>query len=186
MPAPKDPIKKQEWLNKLKGRPSPWKGKKLSKEWRENLSKAHKGNKHSPETRKKMSQSRMGKGSHYFIDGRSKNPKWRVWIKNRRNRIKRRKGNPEIGFHTQGDWDTLLAQYNWTCPRCGKKEPVISLTRDHIVPLSKGGSDNIENIQPLCMPCNLWKSTKIISYKSLPRNGETQGQGDSLNWQSMT
>lgn len=68
------------------------------------------------------------------------------------------------GSHTLGEWETLKAQYNWTCPACGKTELEIKLTEDHIIPLSKGGSNNIENIQPLCGPCNSKKSTKIIIY----------------------
>jgi 5-methylcytosine-specific restriction endonuclease McrA len=65
------------------------------------------------------------------------------------------------GSHTIGEWETLKAQYNWTCLICGKQEPQIKLTEDHIIPLSKGGSDNIENIQPLCKTCNCKKSDKI-------------------------
>lgn len=37
------------------------------------------------------------------------------------------------------------------CLFCGSEE---SLTIDHIKPVSKGGSDNIENLQCLCWDCN--------------------------------
>lgn len=73
------------------------------------------------------------------------------------------------GSHTLKEWETLKAQYNYTCPCCKNKEPFENqkyknLTIDHIIPLIKGGSHNIENIQPLCQSCNSSKNSKIIKY----------------------
>lgn len=68
------------------------------------------------------------------------------------------------GFHSKGEWENLKAQYNWTCPSCKESEPKISLTKDHIISVLKGGSNNIENIQPLCRPCNSRKRSKCIKY----------------------
>lgn len=68
------------------------------------------------------------------------------------------------GSHTIGEWEALKAQHNWTCPCCSKVEPEVKLEADHVIPISKGGSDNIENIQPLCRRCNGKKHTKTIRY----------------------
>ena len=65
------------------------------------------------------------------------------------------------GYFTLGEWELLKKQYGYTCPSCGKKEPEIKLTVDHIIPLSRGGSDYVENIQPLCGSCNSKKGSKF-------------------------
>lgn len=45
------------------------------------------------------------------------------------------------------------------CKRCGSQE---NLEFDHIIPVSKGGSNTENNIELLCKKCNLKKSDKII------------------------
>ena len=37
----------------------------------------------------------------------------------------------------------------------------ILMTMDHIIPKSKGGTDNLKNIQPMCNTCNQDKGNKI-------------------------
>lgn len=164
-------------------------GVPLSEEHKKKISRTEKGKIVSKETREKMSLFRKGKPSNnkgkkfseharknmsiarkkQFAD-KTKHPRWKGGIsaepkyfvnKARERRIKKQ-GNG--GNHTQGEWETLKAQYNWTCLRCKKVEPKIQLTRDHIIPISKGGSDNIENIQPLCRSCNAIKHTNIEKY----------------------
>ena len=110
----------------------------------------------SPNTQFKKGRGKQQKGKL--------NPNWKGGYENKLmlNRKRRilKKGNG--GSHTLGEWETLKAQYNWTCYFCEKCEPEITLTEDHIIPLSRGGTDNIENIQPLCVSCNSKKGTKTI------------------------
>lgn len=67
--------------------------------------------------------------------------------------------------HTEEEWQELKAFYNFKCLRCGKQEPEIKLTRDHVIPLTQGGSDSIDNVQPLCARCNSKKNNKHIDYR---------------------
>jgi 5-methylcytosine-specific restriction endonuclease McrA len=48
------------------------------------------------------------------------------------------------------------------CASCGLGEPGIRLEPDHIIPLARGGSTRINNIQPLCASCNRRKGTRLI------------------------
>jgi len=44
------------------------------------------------------------------------------------------------------------------CAICGS---MVDLQIDHIIPRSKGGGRNIENLQILCKKCNIKKSSKV-------------------------
>lgn len=52
----------------------------------------------------------------------------------------------------------LLHKYNFMCVRCSSEE---NLTIDHIFPVSRGGSDDVENLQILCKSCNSKKGSKV-------------------------
>lgn len=71
------------------------------------------------------------------------------------------------GIHTPREWEDLKRKYNYMCLCCKQQEPFIKLTRDHIVPLVVGGSNSIENIQPLCRSCNSKKYTSTVDYTSV-------------------
>lgn len=69
------------------------------------------------------------------------------------------------GSFTAEEWLALLAQYP-NCPRCGRPfADTCPATMDHIVPLSRSGSNGIGNIQPLCGSCNSAKHTNATDYR---------------------
>jgi 5-methylcytosine-specific restriction endonuclease McrA len=66
------------------------------------------------------------------------------------------------GDFTAEQWEGVKAMFDYRCPRCGKREPEIALSIDHITPLAFGGSNDISNIQPLCKPCNAAKGARVV------------------------
>ena len=71
------------------------------------------------------------------------------------------------GSFTTKEWESILGNYD-SCPMCKRLWAEIPLpdgwnsviTRDHIIPVSKGGRNTIDNIQPLCYSCNSSKVDK--------------------------
>ncbi len=66
------------------------------------------------------------------------------------------------GSYTASEFKNLCKQCHYKCLCCGKRR---KLTADHVVPVSKGGTSNIDNIQPLCGPCNSKKGSKCSDHR---------------------
>jgi len=62
-------------------------------------------------------------------------------------------------------WIALVALYRHRCVSCFKRLGWRKLTVDHVVPEHLGGADAIDNIQPLCNPCNAGKFRKTTDYR---------------------
>lgn len=76
---------------------------------------------------------------------------------------RRAKINGGGGSYTDREWKILVEFYGRKCLCCESANK--PLTADHVVPVSRGGSSKISNIQPLCLPCNDRKMTKIIDFR---------------------
>jgi 5-methylcytosine-specific restriction endonuclease McrA len=75
----------------------------------------------------------------------------------------------EGGHFTVLEWRALVEACGGRCLACGVAKPE-DLTVDHVVPLALGGSNIIENIQPLCTVCNGIKGSEVIDYRSEARS----------------
>lgn len=71
---------------------------------------------------------------------------------------RRRKADFEISIKR----DKVLELHGSICLCCGSDKKI---TIDHIIPVFKGGGNDINNLQPLCHRCNSSKRIKIIDYR---------------------
>lgn len=70
------------------------------------------------------------------------------------------------GRFTRQEWVSLKARFGNRCLACNRSEPEVKISVDHVVPLSLGGGNTIDNLQPLCRSCNSVKGARIIDYRS--------------------
>ncbi len=101
--------------------------------------------------------------------------KWKKWHDEHENpeqRRERRRINDENrrakkmlngGTITAKEWKEAVEKYGNKClyPGCESTD----VTMDHIVPISKGGRHEINNVQPLCQKHNSKKSTQVVDYR---------------------
>ena len=76
----------------------------------------------------------------------------------------RRAGEREIiNTLTAGEWLEILKEYKFKCAYCNKEFTLFDReTRDHVIPISKGGDNTKENVVPACKSCNSAKRNKIL------------------------
>lgn len=96
---------------------------------------------------------------------RSRVERWRIENPERvreigRNAANRRHARKKgaLGSHTEAEWQAIVARQRGLCVACGLKK---KLTKDHIVPLSRGGCDYAWNIAGMCKPCNSRKRANL-------------------------
>ena len=64
------------------------------------------------------------------------------------------------------EWDKMrkkvkplvFAAHGSDCRSCGAKADTI----DHIIPISRGGTNDFVNLRPMCRPCNARKKNHIL------------------------
>lgn len=74
---------------------------------------------------------------------------------NERPKGKRKDLRKDIGKETRR---IVHERSAYRCVTCGTHE---NLTIDHIIPLAKGGSNEIENLQTMCRSCNCKKGDRV-------------------------
>lgn len=137
-------------------------GRKLTEEVRNKMSLSQKGKVRSDEAKENYRLSQLGIKNSRWAGGKGvrpcDSPESEAIYRNRRRAFKQN----TVSKITTAEWIEIRDRYK-KCLACGDKEA--KLTIDHIIPLCKGGEDTKENIQPLCMLCNLKKARKIIDYR---------------------
>jgi len=109
-------------------------------------------------SRKKYYEENREREIAKVLEWQKQNPEYKKAIDQNRRTQKTKAG----GSFTVQEWVVLCEKYDYRCVCCHKKR---KLTIDHIVPVSKGGTSNIENLQPLCRSCNSRKGTNTVDYR---------------------
>lgn len=75
--------------------------------------------------------------------------------------VKRKQLGKKIRFE-------VFKRDNFACQYCGAVPPFVLLQVDHIIPVSKGGENGIDNLITACQPCNIGKGATSLS--SIPKS----------------
>lgn len=89
------------------------------------------------------------------------------WAKNgNSNKLKRK------DYLTKSIRHEVFKRDGYKCCECSKTKNESSLEIDHILPISRGGSDELDNLQTLCSACNRSKSNRVYTKENGDKVGE--------------
>jgi len=81
---------------------------------------------------------------------------------NREKRSQRLAAARVKGTHTAEEWSAMLSVFSHRCVKCGAAGKIV---KDHITPIYQGGSDGIDNLQPMCVSCNYAKGPNATDHR---------------------
>jgi 5-methylcytosine-specific restriction endonuclease McrA len=97
----------------------------------------------------------LARGREYDRRRHKRNPdRYKYYRDKRRARLAGAEGS-----FTIREWRAVLNMFGGVCAYC----PNEGSTRDHLIPLARGGSNWIENIVPCCSSCNSRKLAKTLT-----------------------
>jgi 5-methylcytosine-specific restriction endonuclease McrA len=108
--------------------------------------------------RQKSLEYRQNNPEYFKIMDRKHNSSVRGKFANKVHKYRRRAQIADSGSFTIVEWTARLEELGAKCYYCSNGYN----TKDHLVPLIRGGSNRIENIVPACLSCNTRKGSKTL------------------------
>lgn len=69
------------------------------------------------------------------------------------------------GRHTKEEWKEMKEFFDNTCCCCMGDSGLANVEKDHVIPIYQGGSDGLDNLQPLCARCNASKGSNVSDWR---------------------
>jgi 5-methylcytosine-specific restriction endonuclease McrA len=136
----------------------------------ERMQKYHEDNKEKEKEYRIKNRDKLDLASKIwsFLNKDRVNKNTREWRAAHPDKVRIHKNNRRCrekngGVITNDEWENLLNKYGNKCLCCGRND--VRITIDHVIPISRGGMNTIENAQPLCTSCNSKKHAKTIDYR---------------------
>jgi hypothetical protein len=83
-------------------------------------------------------------------------------------RARRAREHSALGGYQTWEWISLLVRFNGQCAYC---DAAPAATQDHVIPLTRGGSNFASNLLPACWSCNAMKHDSLLAEWRYRRSG---------------